>query len=199
MALVVPQAALVRLIWTLGGVPYAVNVLGVRKTGAAIIDQASANAIGGAVKGALSSSTHAANLSTTVALASVGTRDISSANNVEFIDTGAPVAGVGGTGLLPLQVAYCVTLRTARAGKSFRGRVYLPGFQTSANDATGHVVAGNRDVAVGFVDAIRAALPAQGVTLSIVSRKNLTTEPVTAVQGRDLIWDTIRGRAVAGI
>lgn len=197
--LVVPQAALVRLIWTQGGTQYAVNVLGARKTGAAIIDQAAANAIGAAVKGALTSSGALPIISNTVALATVGVRDISSPNNVEFTDSGAAVPGTAAGALMPPQVAYCVTLRTARAGKSFRGRFYFPGWAVTANAANGTAIASVQTNGVAFITNVRTALPAQGLTLAVVSRKNASTEVVTTEQGRDLLWDTIRGRSRPGI
>jgi hypothetical protein len=199
MALVVPQAALMRLIWSLGGSPYAVNVIGVRKTGAAVIDQALANTVGAQVKAAFSSSGHTGSIGAQASLAQVGLRDISSPNNVEFLDGGAAVPGTDGSTLLPPQVAFVVTLRTARAGKSYRGRVYLPGFATGALAAGGLVNAGIRTSSVAFIEALRTGLPSNGLTLAVVSRKLSTTEVVTAAQGRDLVWDTIRGRATAGI
>lgn len=197
--LLVPGAALVRLIWTLGGTPYAVNVIGTRKTGAPVIDQGFANSVGAAIKASFTGSPLIGQLGSAVALASVGTRDISTGNNVEFIDSAAAVAGSGAGNLLPLQVAYCITLRTAKAGKSFRGRYYQPGFEVGANLAGGTVSSGTRDAAVAFLNDVRTDLPAVGLTMAVVSRKLLTTEIVTSVQGRDLIWDTIRGRANPGI
>lgn len=198
-ALVVPQAALVRLIWHNGGTPYAVNVIGTRKTGATIIDQALANTVGATVKAAVTSSGLAARQAVNVSLAQVGVRDISSASNPEFIDNGAAVAGTEANPMLPPQIAFCVTLRTARAGKSYRGRCYVPGFATGDLGTNGAAATFPRDASVAFLEALRTGLPSQGLTLAIISRKNFTTEIVTACQGRDLQWDTIRGRATAGI
>jgi hypothetical protein len=197
--LVVAQAALIRIVWGLQGTPYAVNVLGARKTGAAIIDQATANAVDAAIKGAFTSSGLQAQVSTFAQINSCGVRDISSPGNAEFVGVGAAVVGTSAANLLPRQVAYCVTLRTARVGKSNRGRIYLPGFGVLQNEPGGTATAAVQTAAAAFGEAVRAALPGQGLTLSIVSRKNLTTEVVTLCQGRDLQWDTIRGRATAGI
>jgi hypothetical protein len=198
-SLIVPGAALVRLVWTLSGTPYAVNVLGTRTTGALTIDQAFANQVGASIKASFTT-TLAPQVMPQVSLASVGVRDIRSAGMVEFLDAGAAVPGTSGPGnLLPPQVAFCITLRTARAGKSFRGRVYLPGFgggHIDGNGATNTVV---RDACAAFLNDIRTDLPGAGLSLAIVSRKNLSTELVTLAQGRDLIFDTIRGRATAGI
>jgi hypothetical protein len=197
--LIVPSGALVRLIWNAGSAPYAVNVIGCRKTGATVIDQALANAVGAMIKSGLNASGANGVMGTGISLANVGVRDISTANNVEFLDSGAAVPGGDVGKLLPPQVAQCITLRTARAGKSFRGRMYVPGYTITASDQNGAIVASTRDTTVAFVNAIRTGLPAHGLTMAIVSRANLTTELVTLVQGRDLVWDTIRGRATAGI
>ena len=197
-ALVVPQAALVRIIWSMSGQSYAVNVIGTRKTGATVIDQTTANSVGAQIKSAYTSS-GLAGLNTNIELATVGVRDISSASNVEFMDSGAAAASTGVGASLPPQVAYCVTLRTARAGKSYRGRVYLPGFGVSQLELGGTAVAAVRDNSVNFLNALRTGLPSNGLSLAIVSRKLSSTELVTSVQGRDLVWDTIRGRATAGI
>lgn len=199
MPLVVPQAALVRLIWSLGGSPYAVNVIGARKTGAAVVDQSLANTVGAQVKALFTSSGLAAQISNQVTLGQVGIRDISSANNAEFLDEGGAAPGAHVANLMPPQVAYCVTLRTARAGKSFRGRVYLPGWSVSGASATGSAVSIVQSTAVAFVNGLRTGLPSNGLSLAIVSRLLSSTELVTLVQGRDLIFDTIRGRATAGI
>jgi len=198
-ALVVPGAALVRLIWTISDIPFAVNVLGTRVAGTPTFDQSFANTVGASIKGSLNGSGMLPQLGPTVALANVGVRDIRTPSNAEFIDGGAAVPGSAAAGLLPPQVAAVVTLRTARAGKSFRGRVYLPGFAAVANDATGHIVPAVNTAATAFLESIRTSLPATGLTLCIVSRKNLSTEVVTLAMTRDTQWDTIRGRATPGI
>lgn len=197
--LVVPQAALVRLIWTLGGSPYAINVLGARKTGAATIDQTVANTLGAAIKGSFGSSGAAAKISTSVSLGTVALRDISGPNNPEFRDAGAAVAGSAAGNVLPLQVAMCITLRTARAGKSFRGRMYVPGFTVASNTATGQVLGADATIIEGWVNALRGNFTSAGLTQAIVSRVQLLTEPVTLAQSRDTVWETIRGRSIAGV
>lgn len=197
--LVVPQAVLMRLIWTLAGTPYAINVIGTRKEGSPTINQAFANAIGSTVKSGYTASTLAAQHAPNVALANVGVRDISTPFNAEFLDAGAAVPGTGSGNLLPKQVAACVTLRTAKAGKKFRGRVYLPGFVATANDANGLMTTAAGNAAAGFLVSLIANLPAAGLRLAVVSRVDLSTELVTNAQSRDNQWDTIRGRATPGV
>lgn len=196
--LVVPSAALIRLVWASGGTPYAVNVIGARKT-VGLIDQAVADQVATAVRSALTTSGLVAQIHTTVSLSQVGIRDISTPSNPEFIGAGTAVAGTGTGKKLPPQVSACITLRTARAGKSFRGRFYTPGFSDVALAADGSIVSAASTAAATFVVLVRDGIAGLGLGLAIVSRKLLSTELVGTIQSRDAVWDTIRGRATAGI
>jgi hypothetical protein len=203
--LVVPGAALMRLLWTQSGVLAAVNILGVVNGGGIAITQALANTLGSSIKGSLTSSAFGAKIGTAISLANVGIRDIRSANQPEFLDTGAAVAGTGAGDLLPPQVSFCVTLRTALAGRSYRGRVYLWGYVESQSGATGALSASAAEVA--FVTAIKSALVSSALDLGVLSRPNPTlpvpkagwVTPVTTVVARDLVFDTQRRRALPGI
>jgi len=206
-SVVVPEACFLRLIWTLSGVPYAVNVLGVRNAGHLAITQAIANSVGSAVKTGFASSGLNAQLATTISLGNVGLRDIGSANQPEYLDTGAAVPGTAAGDPLPPQIALCVTLRTALAGRSFRGRSYIPGFTEAANGTTGTASAAASTAAINFVNACATSLASSGLALAVVSRPAPSATPpragfvnnVTAVLTRDLIWDTQRRRARPGI
>lgn len=208
-SLVVPQGGLLRLIWTFSGAPYAVNVFGVRNATGAGITQAAANSLGAAVKTAMTSTGYHGWISNLVALQTVGLRNINTANQVEFLDTGAAVVGTDVSNALPPQVALCVTLRTALAGRSFRGRTFLPGFAEATSDVNGRANSATGDAALAFVQAIMAACSAASLPMAIISRPrpaegtvpayagNVTN--VTAAVVRDLVWDTQRRRAVPGI
>lgn len=203
--LIVPNAAQLRLIWAQGGVLYAINVMGVVLTGGAVVNQALANSLGTSIKAALTSSALGAALGTTITLANIGIRDIRTANTAEFLDSGGAVAGTMAGDLLPPQTAFCVTLRTAFAGRSFRGRVYLPGFAEGHNAAGGTAL--NATGAVAFVTAVKGALVAGGMDLGVVHRPTAAPLPVTAgfitavtsIVARDLVWDTQRRRAIPGV
>jgi hypothetical protein len=203
--LVVPNAAILRLIWSVGGVPSAVNVLGVVNGANVAINQALANTLGTAIKSAMTSTGIVGAIHTSVSLSSVGIRDIRTPNQPEYVDTGAAVVGTGTGDLLPLQTALCITLRTALAGRSYRGRVYLFGYAESVNDANGRIV--SSATSVSFVTAIKSALASSSLDLGIISRPAPTlpipraggVTAVTSIVARDTIWDTQRRRAVAGI
>lgn len=194
-ALVIPNAVLIRLVWSgsLGGTP--VNVIGARKTGATIVNQALADQVSTVIKANFTSSGYAGFVQTTQQLVSVGVRDLSQANNPEYIGAGAAVAGTQAAGKsLPPQVAMCITLRTAKAGKSYRGRVYLPKWGDTALESSGFIQPTASTAGVAFMNENKTDLPAAGLTLAVVSRKTVSFEDVTLVQSRDALWDTIRGR-----
>lgn len=203
--LVVPGAAQMRLIWAVGGQLYALNVMGVVNSGSVAITQALTNTIGTAIKASFASTAFNVAIHTTVTLANIGLRDIRTANTAEFIDAGAAVAGTAVGDLLPPQTALCITLRTASAGRSFRGRVYLPGFAESHNTAGG--LANGLVAPVAFVAAIKSNLQSSGLDLGVLSRPAPDATPpragfittVNAVVARDAVWDTQRRRAVPGI
>lgn len=211
--LVIPGAALLRLIWTRGGAAHAVNVIGVINDGPVAINQTLANTLGTAVKAGFTSSGMDDFISTTYALAQVGIRDINVANQAEFLDTGGAVAGSDAGQALPPQIALVITLRTALAGPRFRGRVYLPGWTETVNDAAGLCTSAAAEGGRLFIASIYNALVASGMELAVLSRPRdadlLHVPPITARAGvatpsnvfvvRDLVWDTQRRRAVAGI
>lgn len=202
--LIVPNAAQMRLIWANGGQLYALNVLGV-VANAVAITQALTNTVGAAVKAAFTSSSLNGGVGTAITLANVGLRDIRTANQAEFLDSGGAVAGTSAGDLLPPQTALVVTLRTAQAGRSFRGRVYLPGFTEGVNTPGG--ASSWVTAPVTFITAIKSALVTSGMDLGVLSRPAPDALPprsgfvttVTSIVVRDAVWDTQRRRAVPGI
>src|SRR4029450_3957382 len=111
--LVIGNTALVRLLWH-EGLTFYLNVVAACKPAGVVIDQTLANTVGSAIKGTFTSSGLVSHIHTSSALDKVGIRDVSSANNVEFIDSGASVPGTAVGDPLPLQTALVLTLRTAK-------------------------------------------------------------------------------------
>ncbi len=208
-ALVVPEGARCRTIWTISGTPWAVVTFGARAPAGTLINQSIANNIGAAVKSALTSSGLGALLHSTVSLATFGIRDLRNPNLPELVDGGAAAAGTGTGVSLPLQTAFCITLRTALAGRSYRGRMYLGGFAAAANAGSGAAVAGVSTSGVAFVTAIQSALASSGLTLAVISNPKFDdagavvkagfVNNVTLIQARDSVWDTQRRRQIPGI
>lgn len=199
MPLVVPQGMLIRLVWSVGGSPTAVNVVGARTSVGALVNQGMADAVSGMWKTAFTSSTLAAHISTQVTLATVSVRSIATASQPEFVGAGAPVAGTAVGNLLPPQVALCVTLRTALAGRSYRGRFYQFGFPVGETTADGGASAAAVSASVAFINAAKDAMSGASVPMAIISRKLNTSELVTLVMSRDSRFETIRKRAIPGI
>jgi hypothetical protein len=198
----------------------AINVLHAIATGGITVNQALANTLGAAIKSAWTA--NMAPLCASANLTRVGIRDLRTANQAEYLDVGAlvPASGVGDA--LPGQIAVCVTLRTAQAGKSFRGRVYLGGWSEAENDTTGNTVQAASTAAVNFISAVSSAMTASGLTLAVASRpaerytvvkttfhndgtttlRTITqgparaggSVPVTVVQSRNNGWETQRRR-----
>lgn len=166
--LVVANAVQVRLMFSINNAG-AFNVVHARKGGATTVTQALANAVGSAIKSAWSTNIGPLAYPGT-GLIRVGVRDLTAPNQPEYLDTGAIAAGTGTGDPLPANVASCVTLRTAMTGKSKRGRVYIGGFTEAQNDAAGNTATTAANAAVSFVQAVSAALLAQGLTFAILSR-----------------------------
>lgn len=218
--LVVTNAVQVRLLGTYS-VNGVVNVLAARKTAGTTVTQTLANTVGAAIKSAWSTRIGALCGSNT-SLVRVGLRDLTAANQPEFLDTGAPVSGVVASEGLPPQTALCVTLRTAKSGKSFRGRVYVWGFTETENTATGNASTAAVNAATAFITDIQSALATSQLTLSVLSRPSYAmvetrvwtlpdgsteehivtrsparaggVEPVTIIQSRNASWETQRRR-----
>jgi hypothetical protein len=130
------------------------------------------------------------------------------ANQAEFVGTGGLLAGTGGGDPLPAQLAAVVTLRTALAGKSFRGRVYISGANEAENDAAGHIVAAFNTAIALFITGVQTDMATEGITLAVLSRPRFANlpppldvetyagaiTPVTAILTRDTEWDDQRRR-----
>lgn len=202
-SVVVNNTAQVRLIWQYKGSDVAVNVIhGIKDDPLQGIDQARAQGVCDNITNALNALVAAdkANWQSQWKLASVGVRDIDQPNNVEYIASPAvPFAGTNGSELLPLNVASCVTLRTDKAGASFRGRFYVSGWTEAGSATDGLMTAAARSGAVNLVTAIRDGLDASGFTMAVASRVLGTSRAVTSILSRDNVWDTQRRRIVPGI
>jgi hypothetical protein len=213
----VNNAGLLRVIWSLGGTPFAVNVYGFSGTLAAPPTPALASSIATAMATRYGTSGLPAMQHTSVSCTAIGIRDIHRPSSPEIPGTFTPFSGTGTGNLLPLQVSFCTTIRTAKAGRSFRGRSYIPGFAAAANDIAGHPVATVRSACQTWVTNIDASLADNGYQLAVISRpvwmevdpptipptftliREGAANDMTTVEGRDLIWDTQRRRLYPGI
>lgn len=213
MSLVITDAVLIRLIWQVAGVDFAVNTLHYRAPPLHVVNQLSTNAVGTAVDQAAIAAALPAQWPTNVTLSRVTQRDRRAQNQPEYVGNVGRVGTAVGD-LLPPQTALCITTRTALAGRSYRGRVYLPGWAESTSDAVGQATAAAQTAAVAFVtDLMSMTISGNILNLAVArqSKTNATPPPptielepgelndVTAVLSRDLRWETQRRRATPGI
>jgi len=148
-------------------------------------------------------------LATTLVFTGVGVIDLRAANNPEISSTGTSLAGTGTAVALPDQVSCVVTLRTAFAGRSFRGRVYTFGWTEGGNLADGTIADAVATGAVNLVNAMSVGIAAAGGQMAIRSPelperpskpggtlqpKPFAITPLSGFEVRDRIWDTNRRR-----
>jgi hypothetical protein len=207
---IIPNCVQVRLLWSLPGGRVAVNVMHGSVAGGFTPTSTIAEAVFAALKGAAGWTAWKARVNSGISLTGVDLRDMRTANQPLVASTGAASAGTGAGTALPPGDAFCVTLRTAGAGRGFRGRVYLPGLDTSALAAGGVAAAGTVTDAAAFVTAVQTALTGQSITLAIAqpARKQYTgktgadhparvaaVQPVTSIVARNNVIDHQRKRA----
>lgn len=197
--LVIPDTVRVNLVWSLTTVEYAVNVIHYTVPPGQIVSSATATDLAADIGNAFGAGSLDTYISDQVALTRVSVRDIRTANQPEF-QAALNAGGLSASEILPLQTAMCATLRTALAGRSFRGRYYQTGFTIAANTATGSI----ETLAAGALEEFLTNISSPTVqtnlwTLGVMSPTLGETNPVTAIEVRDVVWDTQRRRAYPGI
>jgi len=113
----------------------------------------------------------------------------------------ATVTGAFSGTLVPDQVAMVVTFRTALAGRSHRGRAYIPGLPTAALDSSGYLwsVTNTDGMTSDFGDWQSAmATSTSSMTHGVLSRSLGVITPVTSYQARRQIA-TQRRRLTGGV
>ena len=198
-SLVIPQAAAIRIIWQFSGADYAVNTFGAINATPVVINQALADSLAAAVQTAVSSSGLQHSLAGQVTFSRLGIRDINTANNLEFMSAPHVIAGDGTGDALPYQVCFCVTIRTSKAGRSFRGRTYITGFCEAENVPSGQPGANVISRSPAFVNAVGSAISSAGMTPAVLSRHRLTATAWNTATARTSSWSTQRRRLKPGI
>lgn len=209
-SVVIPATVQVVLNWTLPSGKTVHNVLHALVGSGFAADAATAQAIYAAIIASAGWTAWKARINSGVSFAGVSLRDLRAAFLPLAESTGAATPGTGAGTALPPGNALVVTLRTANAGRGFRGRVYLPGLDTGALAAGGVAAAGTMTDAAGFVSAVSAALTASGGTLAIAqparaaytgsgntphSARSAAAQTVTSIVVRDNTIDSQRRRA----
>jgi hypothetical protein len=198
--LVVPNGGFFIVHWLIGG-ERAINVFGLNIAAGTQVNQAVADALAVQTQSWFSAAGLAPLVHTSDQIQSVGIRDLRSANLPEYV---ANVTGAGGsdaTEPLPNNIAIVVTLRTALAGKSFRGRSYVPlNGGTAWDGTTMHYTPAAVTAAGAWLTQIRTGLPlivgtSGGLHLAVVSRgrkKDNGDPPTVPAQSNVVISSQVR-------
>jgi hypothetical protein len=207
-ALVIANTVLIRVMWSGGGRAWQ-QVLAARgNPGLPVVDQALADALSTAWGAQMSAAGMLPLLSSGVTFTGLSVRDISAANKAEFVSGAGEMSGTGVGDLLPLSVAACITLRTAGAGKSFRGRTYFSGFIEAENDASGRMSAAVNTSCVSLLNNFNTQLGAHTLALAVASRpadaktipaktmpaRTGQSNPTTSILARNTKWESQRRR-----
>lgn len=177
---VIPACVEVRLNWELANSKITHNVLHARVAGGFAATSTVAEAIRVAITSGATWTNYAALLNTATSLTGVSLRDMRAANLPLVDSTGAPVAGTAVGGALPPEVALVVTERTAGAGRSFRGRIFLPGFDKTATTSAGAATGGAVSATQAWAQLIQSGMAGQSLTLAIAQpARQAYTSPVT--------------------
>ena len=110
--------------------------------------------------------------------------DLGSEGGVQAESTESAIAGSGGSNPLPSSVAACISLYTPTRGRSYRGRVFVPGLQIGNLDGNGLMQDDITEALVAGVNAFNTSIGADGATgfqLAVASRKLATATQVTNV------------------
>lgn len=192
-SVVIPDVWSASIDWALNGEIRMTNVLHFILANP-VINQSFADAVATDIQQAFVSSNWEDEVATVIGLERVRCRSLDTANQAEW--TGIiNDDGLNAGTVMPLQNSVVVTLRTALAGRSYRGRVYLGGLTEAANGSNGAISTTTRDRAQAFIDDIGGEIFTGGRgSLCVASRKLLTANSVTSVVTRDGVWDTQRRR-----
>lgn len=99
--------------------------------------------------------------------------------------------GTGATGSSPNECSVCITLRTALAGPSHRGRSYMPPPATAVLDSAGSILSGSVSTLVTAFGTASTAMNAvttyTSAAIVIWSRKNLSYTNVVSVEGGTVV------------
>lgn len=144
-----------------------------------------------------------------VSLQRVEVRDMSLTLNPVFIGTGAPIAGTAAGPALPPDMAIVLTENVRARGRGLKGRMYLSGFDVTADAGNGVIAAATQAAVNNFGTALFNLLTAQtlapavaqvhraayiGLTGTQHSERLATFVLVSSYASEDTEWDTQRRR-----
>lgn len=213
----IPNVVAVRLHWTLANLKVAYNVMHASYLTPPTFTQAQLNSMFDSIKGLYDSTGIDDDQDTQTFLTKLGLRDMRESPTpgsgfAEVVsNTGSVHGSATGGEPMPAQIALVVSLKTNLSRQANRGRVYIPGWNSGANEATGKAKDTVLVNAVEWITAIQTVLNANGLKLCIAqpARAAYTSDrsgvsyparpaghqDVTQIVCLDKVWDTQRLRA----
>lgn len=192
----------IRVIWTYDGSMLGINSLYANIGSGPNVNSAMASTIAGHLGSAHGDSGLNTHQPPAVSLANVEIRDVRQANQ-PLLSASVDSPGTGAGDLLPRGNALVVTSRTNLAGRSFRGRTYVPGFDESASDAAGRASSDAQTAASDFLSDFNASMDGEGWPLGVASlvSNNERRDPgiITLIDDfvtRNAVWDRQWRRAL---
>lgn len=208
----IPQCLEVRIQWALGDGKKGNNILHGRYVGANPATPGLAVALKTAFTTGATWTAWALRMAPAAALELVGVRDLNVVDQVEYLSGTTLVPGTSATPQMPDEVAFVVSLKTAKAGPANRGRVYLGGLCQGDLTSGGVMLPAAITDAVAFVTTnIQGGMQANNLTLCIgqVHRqaygpgtppqhpeRPAGTVDVTSIIARNNTFDTVRRRGL---
>lgn len=208
---IIPSCAEITLQYSLGSGHIARNILVGRYSGAFHGSVTEANAIMTGLSTGAQWTALAAHLAPTVTFGNVLIRDLNTAGAPLIASSVSGAVGTSSGTELPDEVALCLTLRTQFTGPQNRGRLYMPGFATTALGANNTVAAAAVTAFGNWGSIIAGVLSAQGYIWCVghVARAAYTgvtgtqhparaagSVPIISVTVRDNHWDSQRRRGL---
>jgi hypothetical protein len=203
--LTIPSTVQVSILWGNVGAQ-ARNVTHGTITAGTSVDVTMANSILASLVSLQASSGLQAQLAGQGGIEGVTVRDLRDVDFAELISTlpGSPGTAAGEP--MPQQIASVISLKTAKAGKHNRGRMYIPGWSEDANDVGAVMTAAAQAALQAFADGLQGAYLSGLVTLGVAQRPLYdldtcvittpgVTNAVTQAVVRNGFWDTQRRRA----
>lgn len=209
---IIPQCVEVRIQWATQSGKKANNVLHGRYVGANPSTPGLATALKAAFTSGATWTAHAATLSASTALELVGVRNLAIPDEPEYLSGTTLLPGTAAGAELPDEVAFVISLKTAKAGPANRGRIYLLGYSAGQLGAGNQMAAAAVTSSLNFVTTnIQGGMQANNLTLCIgqVARaeygpgtppqhpaRPAGTVDVNSIIARNNTWDTVRRRGL---
>jgi hypothetical protein len=183
--IVIPTGIEVDLVWNLASGKQVKNVLHGIVAGGFTATAAIAQAVYASIIASGAWTAWAAFMHTTSSFAGVNLRDLRTQSMPVVLSTGAATAGTGALLALPPGASLVVSLKTASAGRAFRGRVYLGGLDSGVLvAATGALSGAANTAALNFLTQVQTSCTASGIALALA---NPARQAYTGRKGRAIL------------